>query len=194
MRSVLITLTEPSRASLDLPAFHARWKATIKRLRRTFGITEYGLAAEFQKRGALHPHVIAWAPISLAEDLGDRSSRASYRVRMKELRPLAMSLGWGQVCDAKTIGYGEETDGTIAEERVVRYATKNVADYATKEAAAAFKNVGAKRIRPIRLSRGFYPGGLGRAREKVTDRDELAPSRDPGPWVRVTALATCGAG
>lgn len=185
-RPLWLTLTEPSRATLDLPRFMGRWEATIKRLRRNWGVTEYGLSIEFQKRGALHPHVVLWAPPDLAADLADRKTRSSYCRRMHELRPMAIDLGWGQMVDAVAIA-------PDTSEKLARYAAKNVADYATKEARAAFKRAGAKRVRPVRLSRGFYPGGLAAARERVREREALSEARDPGPWVRVTELARCGA-
>lgn len=186
---IFVTLTEPARATLDMAGFRRRWGATVKRLQRLWGVSEYAVALEFQERGALHPHAVMWADPGVGRDLLDRRTRASYRRRMHELRPMARELGWGQMVDAKTI------EGEKGAEEVGKYGAKNVADYATKEAAKRFKQIGARRIRPVRLSRGYYPGGLAAAMEKV--REGLRPAeesgRDHGPFERVRELRSCGA-
>jgi hypothetical protein len=145
-------------------------------------MTEYALVVELQERGALHPHVFATVPAAVAGDLVDRRSRASYRRRMHELRPLAESLGWGQMVDAVTVQLGDA-------DRMAAYGAKRLAGYATKEARAKFRELGAERVRPVRLSRGWVPGGLKRAREAVLGQTAMDASRDPGPWLRARSVA-----
>lgn len=183
---VFLTLTEPARAQLDLPGLRARWKATKKRLGRAWGLTEYALVVEFQGRGALHPHVFGVVAPAVAADLRDRKARSSYRRRMHELRPLAESLGWGQMVDAITPDLGEAR-------AMGQYGAKALSGYATKEAARKFKEAGAERVRPIRLSRDWYPGGLTAATEEVRSwiKPELAEGSgvaDPGPWRRIRSV------
>lgn len=180
--AVFITLTEPGTASLDFPGLCNRWQATVKRLRRSWGLTEYAMVTEFQQRGALHPHVFALVHDQVVDDLRDRSSRASYRRRMHELRPMAEALGWGQMVDAITPALGDV-------EKMGRYGAKAISGYATKEAAEKFKRAGAQRVRPLRLSRRWYPGGLAAAREAVLGGKKR--DRDPGPWTRIASVGVC---
>jgi hypothetical protein len=183
---VFVTLTDRAEGQLDLPSAAKKWQATIKRLRRSWGAREYAKATEFQRRGAVHPHVFLEVDDQVADDLVDRDSRASYRRRMHELRPLATSLGWGQMVDAVTI-----RDDVAEIERAARYGAKSVAGYATKEAAQHFKEAGARRVRPISLSYRWVPGGLLGTRERVLGRAALAATRIEGKWERIPKPATC---
>lgn len=178
------TLTEPANATLDLPAFRERWHATVKALRRMWGMTDYAVVIEWQNRGALHPHFFAAVNDQVAEDLADRRSRASYARRMNELRPRMLDLGWGQMVDAVTVPVVEDT-------KLARYAAKSLAGYATKEAKARFKAAGAHRIRPTRLSYGWVPGGLQGTRERVLASERMLPDRLEGEWIRIPKPRSC---
>jgi hypothetical protein len=182
---VWLTLTDTSRGDLDIPGMTRKWQATIKRLRREWGAGEYALSREFQDRGALHPHVAIEVDDQVADDLADRDSRASYARRMKELRPMAIDLGWGQMVDAVTI------DGLGDMEKVARYAAKSVAGYATKEAAEKFKRAGARHVRPISMSYDWYPGGLAGARRAVLGQPKMAATKIDGRWERIPKPRTC---
>lgn len=184
-RVVWMTLTEPARATLDLPAFTSRWRATLLRLRRNWGAGEFALTREFQSRGALHPHICIEVDDQVADDLADRGSRSSYRRRLHELRPMAESLGWGQMVDAVTI------DTLQDREHVARYAAKSVAGYATKEAAEKFKRAGAKKVRPVSLSRGWVKGGLAGTRQQLLGRAAMESSRIAGTWERIPKPRAC---
>lgn len=184
-RVIWLTLTDTSTATMDLAQLGHRWRATAKRLRRMWGASEYLVSVEFQARGALHPHVCIEVADQVAEDLTDRTSRASYRRRMHELRPMAESLGWGQMVDAVTI------DTLGGREEIGRYAAKDLSGYATKEAKERFKRAGAKHIRPIRLSYGWMPGGLAEARRLVLGQDAMSATRIEGKWERIPKPRTC---
>lgn len=179
---VFLTFTDTAEGAMDLPALRRRWDNTRRRLQRMWGATDYALVVERQARGALHPHVCIQVDPHVAAELLDRRSRSSYRRRMHELRPAAESLGWGQMVDAVTVSGGDFP-------QVSRYAAKSLSGYATKEAKAYFKSVGAKRIRPVRLSRGWFPGGLTRARDAVLARERMSDSRLQGTWERVRTVA-----
>jgi hypothetical protein len=172
------TLTEPSRATLDLAGFERRWKATVKRLRRRGWITEYGLAVELQGRGALHAHVVGWVPNELVPLLrpwrSDKRDRAQYRWHFNELVPVVQELGWGQMVDAAAA----ETFTELGQ-----YAVKSLGRYATKEAHAAFKRVGAHRVRPVRFSGGFTTERLRRFQQ--------GERADPGPFIDVRVSGPC---
>ena len=184
-RVVFLTLTEPARAELDLPQFGRRWNATRVRLGRMWGAEQYACSVELQDRGAFHPHVCLQVAPEVAADLVDRSSRASYRRRMHELRPAAESLGWGQMVDAITINTLDDR------EKVARYSAKSLAGYATKETAERFKRAGAKHVRPLRLSYGWIPGGLAAARAHVLGQKPMLDGKVEGRWVRIPKPRTC---
>jgi hypothetical protein len=174
------TFTEPARASLDLASLKRRHDATIKRLRRLGWIGEYCTAVEFQRRGALHPHVIAHVPNELLRLLPEhgqeKRDRAQYRWHFDELVPLAVELGWGPMVDAREV----TTSAGAAS-----YATKGLAGYATKEAHARFKAAGAKRVRPVRFSTGWTREGL-----RAFQRGALVAD-DPGPWLDISQIGPC---
>jgi hypothetical protein len=176
--AAFLTFTEPARATLDLPGFYRRWEATRKRLRRRGWITEYALAVEFQGRGALHAHVVAWVPNELVPLLrpwrAEKRDRRQYAWWVEELRPLAVDLGWGQVVDAAAADTFTELG---------QYAVKSLGRYATKEAHAKFKLAGATRVRPVRFSGGFTTERL-----RHFQQGEHA---DPGPFVDVAEFGPC---
>lgn len=176
----LFTFTEPAEATLDLSGFYDRHQRTVQRLRRRNWIAGYATAVEFQDRGALHPHMICHVPLELVPKLrpddADKRSRAQYGWWWNELRPLAVDLGWGKVCDAVALKGLNDVAG---------YALKSLAGYATKEAHAKFKAAGAERVRPIRFSRGWSPKGL-----RDWQRGEEAGE---GPWEDVTMMDTAWA-
>lgn len=182
---VFLTLTDTARGDLDLPALSKKWQATIKRLRREWGASDFAMVREFQARGALHPHAFVEVADQVAEDLTDRGSRASYRRRRHELQPMAESLGWGQMVDAVTV------DALNEREKVSRYASKSVAGYATKEAAAKFKAAGAKKVRPLSLSYGWVPGGLAAVRRELLGQEAMDATRIEGKWERIPKPRSC---
>jgi hypothetical protein len=175
-----LTLTDTASARMDLPAMAARWKATQKALQRRGWLSGgYAQAIEFQKRGALHPHVLMRAPREVAQLLPRRGEqkrdRSAWRLHFRELVPLVRELGWGPVCDWRQV------DGQVLD--VAGYAAKSLAGYATKEAHARFKAAGARRVRPLRASRDWVQG--------MTLADfQQGAGADPGPWQDVTQV--CG--
>lgn len=182
---IWLTLTDTAKGDLDLPGLTKQLRASSQWLRRNWGATEYAVSREFQDRGALHPHLAVEVDDQVADDLRDRKSRASYRRRMHELRPMAERHGWGSMVDAVTVaGIGEM-------QKVARYAAKAVAGYATKEAAEKFKRAGADRVRPVSLSYGWYPGGLAGARKAVLGQSAMHESRIEGKWERIARPRTC---
>lgn len=170
-----LTFTEPAHATLDLPAYRSRMKATVRRLRSEHGIGAWACSTEFQKRGALHPHMLVHWPretLPLLRPHGVRKrDRAQYRWHFKQLVPMARELGWGPVCDAEWVEASTEA---------AAYATKSLASYATKQAYKRFKEVGAQRVRPIGHSRDW----AGRLR----DLQQGSLAVDEGPWVDVTQM------
>jgi hypothetical protein len=170
----LLTFTDTAHGGLDLEGLYARHRLTIKRLEYRYGIKGYCSAIEFQKRGALHPHICVYWPtdsLHLLPDHGqEKRTRDQYRFHFGELVPMARDLGWGKVCDARA---------AVGREDLAQYAVKQLAGYATKEAYAKFKAAGAKRVRPLRRSASWSDRRL---REWQQGDDA-----DPGPWRDVTS-------
>lgn len=174
------TFTEPARATLDLPGLYRRWEATKHRLRRRGWLSEYALAVELQKRGALHVHVIGWVPDELAGRLrpwnASKRDRVQYRWHFGELVPMARDLGWGSMVDAAAAENFAELGS---------YAAKSLAGYTTKDAHRHLKRAGAKRVRPVRFSHGWTEQGLRAFQRGATVKQ--------GPWEDVSLNGPCGA-
>lgn len=81
--------------------------------------------------------------------------------------------------DAQTVQVQESA-------RVARYAAKHLAGYATKQAKEQFKRAGAKNIRPVRLSYGWFPGGLAAARAHVLAQERMGAAKLGGRWERIS--------
>jgi hypothetical protein len=173
------TFTEPAQATLDLPAFYSRMQKTVQRLRYRGWIGEYATSVEFQDRGALHPHVIAHVPLELVPKLrpfgAEKRNREQYGWWVKELRPMAVDLGWGAVADAVAVATMTETS---------HYVTKSLAGYATKEAHRKFKAAGARRVRPVRFSKGWHGRHL-------RDYQRGDKATDNGPWEDISTMGPC---
>lgn len=171
----LLTFTDTTEGALDLAGLYDRHKATVRKLEREYGIAGYCTAVEFQKRGALHPHIMCHWPLDqldlLPEHGQTKRNREQYRFHFNELVPLAQDLGWGPVCDARA---------AIGRPDLASYAVKQLAGYATKEAYRKFKAAGAKRIRPLRRSKTWSDKRL-----REWQRGDQA---DPGPWLDVSQL------
>lgn len=158
-----MTLTDGSAGRMTVPELGAAWNRLAVRLRREKLLTQYALAVELQpKRGALHLHALTTGSYIPQRSLSDWSSVA----------------GFGRVADIRAVKQEEAT-------KVVSYASK-MASYAAKGGIQgdALKQRGAKRARPIRSSRGWYPGGL-RAAEAATGL-RRGEGTDGGPWVMLT--------
>lgn len=158
-----ITLTDTAAGRMTVPQLGAAWNRLAVRLRREELLTEYALAVELQpKRGALHLHALA---------------TGSY-IPQRSLSSWASTAGFGRIADIRAVKEEEAA-------KVVSYASK-MASYAAKggKQADRLKQLGAERSRPIRSSRGWYPGGL-RAAEVATGLRREGGA-DGGPWVMLT--------
>lgn len=69
-----------------------RWNELITELRRLYGDLEYFRAAEVQRRGALHVHVLI-----------RRRDGSPLAIRADKLRRLAVRLGWGHSIDIQPV-------------------------------------------------------------------------------------------
>ena len=119
---------------------------------------------ETTQAGALHLHVLA----------------TGRYLPQRELSKVAAAAGFGRVADIRAVtGTGDGSAGA--------YLVKTLAGYATKANAARLATRGARRLRPVRTSRAWYPGGMAEAEREVGRRmaAELSLAPDPGPWLFV---------
>jgi hypothetical protein len=181
-RLTFLTLTDGAAGTMDMAGLAARWKATAKALERR-GWVDGGWCGsiELQKRLALHPHVILRTPRELADRLPTRAQaqakrrdRFQWQLHFRELVPLVRELGWGKVADWCQVANVESVAG---------YATEALSSYTTKQAHAQLKQLGARRIRPVRHSKSWVPG------KGLTDFRQ-GERADPGPWIDVRSV--CG--
>ena len=134
------------------------------KLRRSGHLREYFAVVETTQAGALHLHVLA----------------TGRYLPQRELSKAAAAAGFGRVADIRAVtGTGDGSAGA--------YLVKTLAGYATKANAARLATRGARRLRPVRTSRAWYPGGMAEAEREVGRRmaAELSLAPDPGPWLFV---------
>lgn len=138
------------------------WRRKCKT--RTSYLAEYALVLEIGSKGQrrLHAHVIF----------------TGRYIPQRRLSAWARKCGFGRVTDIREVATGDAQE-------VARYAAK-LAWYGAKagEAAAKLKRRSRTRLRPLRTSRGWYPGGLRRVEEELGIRTS-GGSSDPGPWVLI---------
>ncbi len=156
-----LTLTDGRAGDLSLPELHRAWKRLALKLRRAGKLREYLAVVETTERGALHLHVLCTGEF----------------IAQKQLAVWAAAAGFGRVADVRAVrGVGERSAGG--------YLVKQLASYATKAKVEALAAKGAKRLRPVRCSRGWFPGGMAAAERDLVAaaRAERGESFDPGPW------------
>jgi hypothetical protein len=162
-----LTLTSPDAAGLTMKGLYESWNRLALKLRRAGKLKEYLAVIETTQAGALHLHVLA---------TGEYINQA-------QLSRLAERAGFGPIADIRAVrGTGERSAGA--------YLVKALAGYATKANVEALARKGAKRIRPVRVSRGWFPGGLTEAHRllsrELTGGGGSEP--DPGPWLWVESF------
>ena len=134
------------------------------KLRRSGHLREYFAVVETTQAGALHLHVLA----------------TGRYLPQRELSKAAAAAGFGRVADIRAVtGTG---DGSAR--RVPRQDAGGLRDEGD---AARLATRGARRLRPVRTSRAWYPGGMAEAEREVGRRmaAELSLAPDPGPWLFV---------
>jgi hypothetical protein len=132
--------------------------------RRSGHLREYFAVVETTRAGALHLHVLATGAFLAQHTLSKDAAAA----------------GFGRIADIRAVkGTEDGTDGA--------HLVKTLAGYATKANAARLAARGARRLRPVRTSRGWFPGGMAEAERRVgrAMADEMGLPQDPGPWVFV---------
>jgi hypothetical protein len=160
---------------MTMPELGAAWNRLRATLKKNELLGEYVAVAELQNRGEPHLHVIA----------------SGEYVAQKELAKWGAKAGFGPVTDIRAVrGTGRRSlTGYL-----LKQLDQELADYVTKASAAKLKERAAKdanskrkQVRPVRLSRKWYPGGFKAAEQAVLARQailrgELEGPKDEGPW------------
>lgn len=140
----------------------ARWRRRCK-ARRSF-LREYALVLEIGPRGShqLHAHVLMTGRF----------------IPQRQLSAWARRCGFGKVAYIQDVQLGDAAE-------VAAYASK-LAGYGSKagQEVARLKKRAHRRLRPLRTSRGWYPGGLRKVEEDLGIRSS-SKATDPGPWVLI---------
>lgn len=135
----------------------SRWRAAC-RARRSF-LSDYALVLEIGPRGGrLHAHVVLTGRF----------------IPQRRLSAWARRCGFGAVVDIRLVNAADAA-------KVAHY----MANYAAKAGkdVALLKGRAARRVRPLRTSRAWYPGGLRQVEADLGIRK--ANPRDLGPWVLI---------
>lgn len=174
-----LTLTAPS-DGLSLRALYASWNRLRTTLRKSGELAEYAAVVELGSPNRPEPHLHVLA--------------TGRYIPQARLSTLAESAGFGRVVDIREV----KTNG---EHEAVAYVSKRMAKHlvgylvkAETESLAgrAAAESGSKRVqvRPLRLSKRWYPGGFKAAEKAVAERmaaklDRDPEPGDPGPWFMV---------
>jgi hypothetical protein len=152
----------------DLAAAFNRLRTYLKQtgeLREYFAVIER-TAGEAAAPPLLHLHLLA----------------TGRYIRQERLSRLWEQAAGARVVDVRAVrGSGPRSAGGYLVKQLARYAMK-----AQIEQLAAATST--RRVRPVRTSRGWYPGGMkAAARALAAERTAGAPLRpdDPGPWLFV---------
>jgi len=143
-----------------IPELSAAWNRLRTRLIREGKLREYAAVVEPQRRRAPHLHVLATGEY----------------IAQRTLSQWAEKAGFGRVTDIRAVR---------DERSVATYGTK-MAHYVGKQSTRGFTGLGVvRRIRPVRCSRSWYPGGFTAAERHLQAmmRERLDLEPVPGPWV-----------
>jgi hypothetical protein len=165
-----LTVTSPGVGSeaLSLKELGNSWNRLALKLRRDGVLREYLSVVELTEKGAPHLHILATGEY----------------IKQARLSQLAQEAGFGRVADIRAIrGAGPRSASGYLVKSLASYATKsNVAQLADK--AKAGQHAKRRQVRPVRMSRNWYIGGMAAAEKAVAAiaRNERGQPSDPGPW------------
>lgn len=156
-----MTLTDDAPGTMTVPELGRCWNRLRGKLVRKGLLRDYAMVVEFQQRGALHIHAVCTGEF----------------IPQRKLASWAKDAGWGahaHIAEVKSV-----LD-------VATYSLK-AASYATKamSSAEAMRKKGATRVRPIRTSTGWLPGGLRAIEEEL----RIRPSgKSEARWAKVRVM------
>lgn len=145
-----MTLTESPAYPFETAADVSKaWNRFRTRLRKSGDLREYAAAVELTQAGRPHLHIVA---------TGEYIPQA-------RLSEYAAGAGFGPVADIRAI----KLTGADDDKRTAGYIAKELAQYVSKSGKARAADPSEGRARPIRTSRRWYPGGLRKAEQILTD-------------------------
>ncbi len=146
-----LTLTDGD-GSMTVPELYAAWSRFRHRMRYRGMLDDYALAVEVGSRLHLHACVTG-----------------RFIDQARELVPHAEAAGFGRIADIRAVpelaaadtlaGYITRADKSSDALQLARYLTKSTAE--------ELRERGAKRVRPLRVSRGWEGGGLTAGAKRV---------------------------
>lgn len=157
-----MTLTEDPNRPLDVAGLSKCWNRLRTELKQKNLLNEYAAAFEVTKKGRPHLHVLF---------------SGSFIHQMK-LSRWAERVGFGRVTDIRAVGFDLAGDDL----RSASYIAKEMAGYVSKSKGATAGKLVAQRRRPLRTSRGWYPGGMKRAEAELLAEVRDEDKTDKGPF------------
>ena len=187
-----VTLTDASEDGMTVAELSAAWDKLAKLLKRggpapPRPAAGSGASAQAAWRAACRqrtPYVDAYAMVLEVGNNGSKQLHAHVLmtgryVYQADLSRWAQACGFGRVVDVREVKRGDA-------EEVAGYAAKQLASYASKTGQAlALQERSEERLRPLRVSRGWYGGGLRAAEEALGIR---SPKKEggSGSWFILT--------
>jgi hypothetical protein len=170
----LLTLTDGSGAGMTVSEVSAAWDKLAKLLKRGGPAPERpaagsGADAQAAWRDACKSRVSYLSEYAMVLEVGGNVNRQLHAhvlatgrfIYQAGLAQWAAQCGFGRIADVREVSRGDARE-------VGGYAAKQLAGYASKTGQAlALADRGGERLRPVRLSRGWYGGGLRRAEEEL---------------------------
>lgn len=175
----MLTATPPPEG-MSLKQLYASWNRVRTTLRKSGELDQYCAVVELgsESRPEPHLHVLATGRYIPQERLSLLTESAGFG-------PIADIRAVRDTGDSRAVGYVSKQ----LVEQVERYLVKAET---TSLASKAASQDGPKRaqVRPLRLSKGWYPGGFKAAEKVVAQRlaekmDREDEPTDPGPWYLV---------
>lgn len=159
------TLTEDPKKPLDVPQLSKAWNRLRTNLKDLGLLDEYISCVEVTKKSRPHLHLVLTGKF----------------IPQRKLSQLAEKAGFGRVADIRAVEMDPEKDGKSA----AGYIAKEISGYLSKTKTEGLGKLVATRRRPLRASRGWYPGGMKRAEKELLSSflDDLEEGeKDNGPF------------
>ncbi len=169
-----LTVTSPGGYALTNRELYEAFNRLRTTLRKSGELREYFAVVELQERdgGAPHLHILATGEY----------------IAQRRLSELAERAGFGPIADIRAVrGTGPRSAGMYMVKSLAQYATKANAGALAERVKSEDSSTGGKvrRVRPVRLSRNWYEGGMKKA-QKDALKQYGGKAGDPGPWYMVT--------
>jgi hypothetical protein len=182
-----LTMTSEETTVRDLYVCWDRLRAALRRVSKKNPLPrlrEYALVVEAQARGALHIHVLCTGEY----------------VEQTELCELALNAGFGKISDIRCIhdprGQAKRERKTSPEDAawyLAKYLSKSQGAGASGDRWEALVARSARRVRPVRVSRG-WGCSMGKARTLIVEERRASQQKEghatpetSGPWVVLVA-------